>query len=478
MKYVLLILFCSLASAEVYAPGGTATDATIQTSDITTNNASPTKHGWLLKLENTGAKFLRDDGTWQAPAGSGDMVLATSQTVTGAKSYNLNTLLLNGTTGSTWLNGTATGASATFSLPSYGSNTLATVSGSETLLNKTVSTSTIIADDSLTTFQDNLDPTKKFKFNGAFLTTGTTRELIIPDDNGTIACVSCSQILTNKTVSEATVGNFLNFPTNLPGSPAAGFGNLYYSGSTFRFKNSAGTIYRFSLNEGTNTYTGINEFQTGVSFTSAVSMTGGGFLGGNWAGSVSASTVGAVSLTGMVEVNPTVSGVITVNDDLVMSTSKTVSFPNSAAALGSTIRSRTLYDVQVGSWSPTAWFSTSQPASVIYSTTNGGFYTKIDDMVCVQGLLSINSMTASSGAGNASVSSMPFVASASGTTAGGGVVHSKASWTTNGPDYMRTNAGERSMALFADGNTTDTAITKTNLVSGTSMHFSGCYNVK
>lgn len=34
-------------------------------SDVTTNNASASAHGFLPKLDNTGTKYLRDDGTWQ-----------------------------------------------------------------------------------------------------------------------------------------------------------------------------------------------------------------------------------------------------------------------------------------------------------------------------------------------------------------------------------------------------------------------------
>lgn len=40
-------------------------EAMISFTDVTTNNASSTKHGYLPKLENTGTKYLRDDGTWQ-----------------------------------------------------------------------------------------------------------------------------------------------------------------------------------------------------------------------------------------------------------------------------------------------------------------------------------------------------------------------------------------------------------------------------
>ena len=38
-------------------------------TDITTNNATSARHGFLPKLENSGTKYLRDDGTWQTVSG-------------------------------------------------------------------------------------------------------------------------------------------------------------------------------------------------------------------------------------------------------------------------------------------------------------------------------------------------------------------------------------------------------------------------
>ena len=40
------------------------TDATIVTSDVTTNNVSTSKHGWVPKALNTTHQWLRADGTW------------------------------------------------------------------------------------------------------------------------------------------------------------------------------------------------------------------------------------------------------------------------------------------------------------------------------------------------------------------------------------------------------------------------------
>lgn len=46
-------------------------DALGQPTDNVALNASSLAHGLLMKLANTGSKFLRDDGTWQTPAGGG-----------------------------------------------------------------------------------------------------------------------------------------------------------------------------------------------------------------------------------------------------------------------------------------------------------------------------------------------------------------------------------------------------------------------
>lgn len=56
--------------------GGGGTDATITFSDITTNDVSASKHGFMPKLPNTATKFWRDDGTYQTIAGGGDALIA------------------------------------------------------------------------------------------------------------------------------------------------------------------------------------------------------------------------------------------------------------------------------------------------------------------------------------------------------------------------------------------------------------------
>ena len=53
------------------------TDATLEFTDVTTNNVSNTKHGFVPKATDVAGQFLGADGAWGAPSGSGDMTAAT-----------------------------------------------------------------------------------------------------------------------------------------------------------------------------------------------------------------------------------------------------------------------------------------------------------------------------------------------------------------------------------------------------------------
>ena len=59
------------------------TDATITTTDVTTNDASVSKHGWFPKLPTPSAKYLKDDMTWATPGGGDDARIIMDALTTG-----------------------------------------------------------------------------------------------------------------------------------------------------------------------------------------------------------------------------------------------------------------------------------------------------------------------------------------------------------------------------------------------------------
>jgi len=73
LKAVNGILELAIAGTDYLTPTGNGSgltgisDATINTSDITTNDVSITKHGFAPKAPNDTTKFLRGDATWVAP---------------------------------------------------------------------------------------------------------------------------------------------------------------------------------------------------------------------------------------------------------------------------------------------------------------------------------------------------------------------------------------------------------------------------
>ncbi len=77
------------------------TDMQASTKKYVDDNAGGTPEGTAVKStgETGGSKYLREDGdgtcSWQTPAGAGDMLLGTAQTVTAAKTFQTGTLKVN-----------------------------------------------------------------------------------------------------------------------------------------------------------------------------------------------------------------------------------------------------------------------------------------------------------------------------------------------------------------------------------------------
>lgn len=99
------------------------TDANLQTSDITTNDATTSKHGFLQKLPGGTTSFLRADGTFATPAGAGDVSSNT------AVSVDSEVVLFNSTTGKSIKRATASG------IPNLNAGVLSTVVPYNLLMN-------------------------------------------------------------------------------------------------------------------------------------------------------------------------------------------------------------------------------------------------------------------------------------------------------------------------------------------------------
>ena len=120
---------------------------------------------------------------------SGDLNIAANFTTSGANALTLTT----------------TGAT-NVTLPTTG--TLATLAGTETLTNKTIT-----INDNAFTLQDQTDTTKKAVLECSSITAGTTRTYTLPDATTTIVGHDTTQTLTNKTLTAPVIATIVNTGT-------------------------------------------------------------------------------------------------------------------------------------------------------------------------------------------------------------------------------------------------------------------------
>lgn len=291
--------------------------------------------------------------------------------------------------------------------------------------------------------------------------------------NTTLYSPTLSGIMLGGTVSGASIVQAsLNNST---------FGTV--SGSTL-------TVTDFYANGGINSIVGTNAISGTTNIQGATTISGTVTAGGAWTAAAGGWSLASPYITGAnitntgwtngtitsaVIASPTISGTVTVKDNLVFDSGKGLDFSATANSSGTMVTEK-LIDYEEGTWTPIIFFSTSQPTSITY-TGQTAYYWKTGSQVCVTFNVGVNTITtgANNGAGTAYVSGTPYVTSA-GYGVGGMDVIGKGSWVTEGPDFGWTVANSHAFELMYETSTTGSgSLARANVGAGTSMHAKGCY---
>ncbi|GAH39109.1 unnamed protein product, partial [marine sediment metagenome] len=83
----LLRVDSSSGAVEFVSTTGIATDTFGPLTDITTNNATTGKHGFLLKLTGSTSTYLNANGAWSTPPDTGEVNTASNAGTTGIGIY-------------------------------------------------------------------------------------------------------------------------------------------------------------------------------------------------------------------------------------------------------------------------------------------------------------------------------------------------------------------------------------------------------
>lgn len=120
--------------AQQAAPGNIKLDTIGAPTDVTTNNATTSAHGLLLKLDNNAAHFMNGQGAWATPAGGGGGTYTADELTLHLNGSNVFSIKSGGITDTQVASANKDGTAGTASLRTLGTSATQATAGNDSRL--------------------------------------------------------------------------------------------------------------------------------------------------------------------------------------------------------------------------------------------------------------------------------------------------------------------------------------------------------
>lgn len=162
--------------------------------DNTDLNASTSRHGLLPKLNNVATDFLNGQGGWTTPAGGSSLPVNDTTSLVQDPSDTTKEMRID-------VGAVATGTVRVLTMPNQ---------DVDLTPNSGTFAGALPTSDATALVMGSSDTTKRLRFEVDGFTTATTRVLTPPNFDGTIATLAGTETFTNKTLTTPTIGDLTN----------------------------------------------------------------------------------------------------------------------------------------------------------------------------------------------------------------------------------------------------------------------------